>query len=178
MKTISLALQVAFLCLSVVSTSAQAPSTNAPKPRPAPTTGLRIAGTNTPLAAAGTNLTNRPARNRLPFQGAVKSVDATAMTVTLAGPKDQDRILRMDGETRLIKAGKPATLAEVAPADYARGLVKRNDQGEDIMIHVTFGPKPTPKPKATPKPRPAASSASTPATAPSPRPAPSPSTPK
>lgn len=178
MKTLSLALHVAFLSLSAASALAQAPSTNAPRPRPAPPAGLRAAGTNAPLAAAGTNLTNRPAKNRLPFQGSVKSVDPTAMTVTLAGPKDQDRILRMDGETRLIKAGKPATLGEVAPADYARGLVKRNDQGEDVMVHVTFGPKPTPKPKATPKPRPAAPGAATPPAGSRPSPSPAPTTPK
>lgn len=172
MKTVPLALQVAFLSLTVASTSAQTASTNAPKPRPAPPAGLRAASTNAPLAAVGINVTNRPAKDRLPFQGSVKSVDATAMTVTLAGPRDQDRILRMDGETRLIKAGKPATLADVAPADYARGLVKRNNQGEDILVHVTFGPKPTPKP------RPAVSGGTAPAAPAVPRPAPAPTTPR
>jgi|LauGreDrversion4_2_1035121.scaffolds.fasta_scaffold09143_4 hypothetical protein len=178
MKSVVQTLQVVFLSLSLASASAQAPSTDSPIPKPTPPAGLRVAGTNEPIGAAGTHLTNRPARNRLPFQGSIKSVDATAMTVTLAGPKDQDRLLRMDGESRLIKTGKPAPLAEIVPGDYARGLLKRNDRGEEVVVHSTFGPKPTPKPKSAPRPKSASSTGTTPATETSPRPAPASTTPK
>lgn len=128
--------------LCIATALAQAPSTNAPRPRPAPPSG-------TLPTTAGTNAVARPARNRLPFQGAVKSVDATAKTLTLVGPRDQDRVIQLDGESRLIKAAKPVTLADVVTNDYARGLLKKNDRGEEVLIHGTFGPKPAPKPRTT-----------------------------
>ncbi len=152
--------------LCIATALAQAPSTNAPRPRPAPPAG-------TPPMSAGTNAVARPARNQLPFQGAVKSVDGTAKTVTLVGPRDQDRVIHLDGESRLIKAAKPVTVADVVTNDYARGLLKKNDRGEEVLIHGTFGPKPAPRPKtpvrtnkpittvkpagAPPQPRPATS---------------------
>lgn len=119
---------------------AQSPATNAPRPHAAPPAG-------TISTSAGTNAMAHPVRNRLPFQGAVKAVDTTAKTITLAGPRDQDRVLQLDGETRLIKAAKPATLAEVQTNDFARGLLKKNERGEEVLVHGTFGPKPAPKPK-------------------------------
>jgi hypothetical protein len=127
--------------LCVATALAQAPSTNAPRPRPAPPAG-------TPATNAGTNAVTQPARNRLPFQGTVKSIDATAKTLTLVGARDQDRVIQLDGESRLIKEAKPVTLAEVVANDYARGLLKKNDRGEDVLVHGTFGPKPAPRPKS------------------------------
>lgn len=177
MKTIISPVQALFLALTTATALAQTPSTNAPRPRPAPPAGLRVGGTNEAVATVGTNLTNRPAKSRLPFQGTVKSTDATAMTVTLTGAKDQDRIVHMDGESRLIKGGKPATIADVVAADYARGLLKRNDRGEEVIVHATFGPKPTPKPKTTAKPKnPAPTTGAAPAGT-GLRPAPAPTTP-
>jgi hypothetical protein len=126
--------------LCIATALAQAPSTNSPRPRPAPPAG-------TPPMSAGTNAVARSARGQSPFQGSVKSVDGTAKTVTLVGPRDQDRVIQLDGESRLIKAAKPITLADVVTNDYARGLLKKNERGEDVLIHGTFGPKPAPRPK-------------------------------
>lgn len=127
--------------LSLATALAQAPSTNAPRPRPAPPAG------SVPTSA-GTNAVARAARNRLPFQGMVKSVDSTAKTLTLVGAREQDRVIQLDGESRLIKAAKPATLAEVVTNDYAQGLLKKNDRGEEVLVHGTFGPKPPPRPRS------------------------------
>jgi hypothetical protein len=56
-------------------------------------------------------------------------------------------VIQLDGESRLIKAAKPITLVDVVTNDYARGLLKKNERGEDVLIHGTFGPKPAPRPK-------------------------------
>ncbi len=137
------------LWLCVGSALAQTPSTNAPRPRPALPPGVAT-------TVGGTNLSGQPVRSRLPFQGTVKSIDSTAMTLTLTGAKDQERVLHLDGESRLIKGGKPTPLSEVVAADYVRGLVRRNDRGEEVLVHGTFGPKPAPKPKAPARPKTAA----------------------
>lgn len=141
MKTCTVLLRCLATGCFLAAALAQAPSTNAPRPRPAPP-----AGTLPPLA--GTNATALPARNRLPFQGTVKAVDSTAKTLTLVGVRDQDRVIQLDGESRLIKAAKPIILSEVVTNDFARGLLKKNDRGEEVLVHGTFGPKPAPKPKA------------------------------
>lgn len=154
MKIASVHLRALGAGLCIATALAQAPSTNAPRPRPAPPAGSLP-------TSAGTNAVPRAARNRLPFQGTVKSVDSTAKTVTLVGARDQDRVIQLDGESRLIKAAKPATLAEVVTNDFVQGLLKKNDRGEDVLVHGTFGPKPPPrlrtpgrtnKPSATVKP--------------------------
>lgn len=85
------------------------------------------------------------------------------MTLTLTGAKDQERVLHLDGESRLIKGGKPAPLSEVVAADYVRGLVRKNDRGEEVLVHGTFGPKPAPKPKANAPARPKTAAPATPA---------------
>jgi hypothetical protein len=56
-------------------------------------------------------------------------------------------VVQLDGESRLIKEAKPVTLADVVTNDYARGLLKKNDRGEEVLLHGTFGPKPAPKPR-------------------------------
>lgn len=164
MKIASTLLRSLVAGLCITTALAQAPSTNAPRPRPAPPAGSLP-------TTAGTNAAPRSARNQLPFQGTVKSVDGTAKTLTLVGPRDQDRVIQLDGQSRLIKAAKPVTLADVVTNDYARGLLKRNDRGEDVLIHGTFGPKPAPRPKTpvrTNKPIPTVKPAGAPA---QPRPA-------
>ncbi len=137
------------LLLCVGSALAQTPSTNASRPRPALPPGVAT-------TAGGANSTGQPVRSRLPFQGTVKSIDTLSMTLTLTGAKDQERVLHLDGESRLIKGGKPSPLSEIVAADYVRGLVRKNDRGEEVLAHGTFGPKPAPKPKvkapARPKP--------------------------
>ncbi len=135
------------LLLCAGSLLAQLPSTNAPRPRPALPPGAVA-------TAAGTNAAAQPTRTRLPFQGTVKSVNSTAMILTLTGTNDQERVLHLDGESRLIKSGKPAPLAEVVAADYVRGLLRKNDRGEEVVVHGTFGPKPTPKAKGKTSARP------------------------
>lgn len=141
------------LAASTAGVSAQGtPGTNKPAtgPRPATAAAPVIAGGSTTNAAGSVG---KPGPKHLPFQGPVKSTDTNAMTVTLTGAQNTERVLRLDGESRLIKAGKPAVLADLAPGDFARGVVRKNDRGEDVIAHGTFGPRPTPRPKPAARPQ-------------------------
>ena len=42
----------------------------------------------------------------------------------------------------LEKDGKPAKFEEIAPGDYAKGLVTRPDGSREVIVKATFGPKP------------------------------------
>jgi hypothetical protein len=102
----------------------------------------------------------RPAPKSLPFRGTVESVDAKAMTVTLAG-REKQRVFNVTSKTRLEKDGKPATFADIKPGDAARGSFERGPEG-DNLLKATFGPAPGSAPKkekaegeAKPKKKPA-----------------------
>lgn len=139
------------LAASTAGVSAQGTSgTNKPATGPRPAAAPAITGGSATNAAGSVG---KPGPKHLPFQGPVKSTDTNGMTVTLTGAQNTERVLRLDGESRLIKAGKPAVLADLAPGDFARGVVRKNDRGEDVIAHGTFGPRPTPRPKPAARPQ-------------------------
>ncbi len=78
-----------------------------------------------------------------PFRGTVASTDQKAKTVTLSG-KEHPRVLHIASSSLLDKAGKPATLADVAAGDYAHGRVEKRD-GNEFIVKGSFGPKPEKK---------------------------------
>ncbi len=89
----------------------------------------------------------KPAHARYPFHGTVKSVDTKAMTVTLEG-KEKDRLLRLNGESRLARDGKDITLSGISAGDYLHGTAVKNDRAEEVIVSAQSGPKPQPKTKA------------------------------
>jgi hypothetical protein len=88
----------------------------------------------------------KPARNRYPFHGTIKSCDAKAMTITLEG-KEHERVLHLNGDSRLSKDGKDTTLSGLAAGDYFHGSVTKNERGDEVVLRAQAGPKPAPKAK-------------------------------
>lgn len=76
-----------------------------------------------------------------PFRGTVDALDSTGKTLQLDGKKN-DRTLHVTAESVLEKDGKPAKFEEIAPGDYAKGLVTRPDGSREVIVKATFGPKP------------------------------------
>jgi hypothetical protein len=88
-------------------------------------------------------------RDTYPFNGKIGSVDKSAKTVTLQG-KEKARVIQITGETRILKAGKAATLDDATPGEDAGGLVKRGADGKEVATMLRIGPRPDAD-KAKPK---------------------------
>ncbi|MBL9174276.1 MAG: hypothetical protein JNL10_12130 [Verrucomicrobiales bacterium] len=108
------------------------------------TPGLARAGEDaTPAASASASSGEKKGatRSNVPFRGHVGSVDASAGTVTLAGKK-KDRVLHVNDQSLLERAGKPAAIGDIRPGDYARGLISRETNGKEVLLKATFGDTP------------------------------------
>ena len=75
-------------------------------------------------------------KHSLPFNGKVTSVDATAMTVTVGS-----QTLNVTSETKIVKDGKPATLADITVGESARGSYKKDDAGKLNAASISIGEK-------------------------------------
>ena len=133
--------------------------------------------TNAPAAPAAPKkpAADKPAQNeakeandkkpaKYPFSGKLAAVDKQAMTLSIAG-KEKNRVLHITSETRITKAGKPATLQEGVAGEEVAGQAIKNADGTEKAATVRFGPKPgakegekakTDKKPAAPAPAPAA----------------------
>jgi hypothetical protein len=103
-----------------------------------------IAGTPVPLLAQST--TNNPAatkkttvpktKNGHPFHGKLAAVDKVAKTIKVG-----ESIYQITSQTKITKAGKPATLEDGVVGDPVTGFVKPTDDGKMTASTVHFGPK-------------------------------------
>jgi len=82
-----------------------------------------------------------------PFNGTVGSVDKAAMTFTLK-TTNKERVIGLVSESKIEKDGKPATLADIRPGDYAKGQLRKKDDGTEVVAKAAFGPQPPPKEKS------------------------------
>lgn len=80
-------------------------------------------------------------RETYPFRGVVASVDATARTVTLEG-KGSRRVIAILPDTRLIRAGNPATLEDVKAGEKVGGTLKKSGEGREVALLFRVGDKP------------------------------------
>lgn len=104
---------------------------------------------------AASSAARKPSGSTYPFRGTVEAINPGARTITLEGKKSE-RVLHVTPESTLEKDGKPAKLEEVAPGDYAKGLLTRPDGSREIVVKATLGPKPDRKARQkTPEPTPA-----------------------
>lgn len=108
------------------------------------TTATLAADTDAPKASGAA--AKKASGSTYPFRGTVEAVNATARTITLEGKK-AERVLHVTAESTLEKDGKPAKLEEVAPGDYAKGLLTKPDGTRELVVKATLGPKPDRKPK-------------------------------
>jgi len=85
-------------------------------------------------------------RDVLPFNGKVGAIDKTAKSIKVG-----ERVFLVTSETRLMKAGKPATLDDAAVGEEVSGAYRRTDDGKLNLISVRFGPRPEGEPKGEKK---------------------------
>src|SRR5215471_9801947 len=71
-----------------------------------------------------------------PFHGRLVAVDKIAKTITVG-----KRTFLITSETKLKKAGKPATLDEGVVGEEVSGYVKPREDGKLVATTVNFGPK-------------------------------------
>jgi hypothetical protein len=72
-----------------------------------------------------------------PFNAKLKSVDTSARTIHFG-----ETTLLIAPETKIIKAGKPATLEDAVVGEQVAGAYKRGADGKLTATTVRFGPKP------------------------------------
>ena len=77
-----------------------------------------------------------------PFHGKLAAVDKTAKTITVG-----KRTFQITAETKINKAGQPATLNDGVVGEVASGYVKPTEDGKWLATTINFGPKPADKAK-------------------------------
>lgn len=77
----------------------------------------------------------------LPFRGTIDSVDTEAKTITLKGAESK-RVFHVSAETKMMKNGKPATLADATPGEVIGGSYTKGADGKLNAVSLRFGPKP------------------------------------
>jgi hypothetical protein len=75
-----------------------------------------------------------------PFNGKLTAIDPVAKTIKVG-----KRTFQITSETKILKAGKPATLADGIVGESASGYVKPTDDGRWLATTVNLGPKPAAK---------------------------------
>lgn len=83
---------------------------------------------------------------RIPFSGKLSGIDKAALSITLDG-KVKKRIIRLTPETKIVKAGKPATLEDAVIGDEVGGQLVKNSEGQEEAISLRLGAKPEGEPK-------------------------------
>jgi hypothetical protein len=72
----------------------------------------------------------------LVFRGTVSAIDAKAMTLTV-----ETRTFAITSDTKIIKDGKSATLADGVVGEQVSGTYKKTDNGKLTAISIHFGAK-------------------------------------
>ena len=107
---------------------------------------LAVAMVGTPVASRAQASTNAPAAEKkpakkaapksIPFRGNIKAIDNTAKTLTVG-----KETFQVTSETKIIKMGKPATLADGVEGEMVGGSYHKDTDGKLIALTVRFGPK-------------------------------------
>ena len=70
------------------------------------------------------------------FRGTVSAIDVKAMTLTV-----ETRTFAVTSDTKIIKDGKSATLADGVVGEQVSGAYKKTDDGKLNAISIHFGAK-------------------------------------
>ena len=103
---------------------------------------VAVMGTPVALHAQEAPAAKKPARP-VPFHGKLKAIDNTAKTISVG-----EQTIQITSETKIIKSGKPATLADGAVGDEVAGAYRKNEEGKLDAMSLRFGPKPEAMPEA------------------------------
>jgi hypothetical protein len=110
---------------------------------------IAVAGMPVVLHAQQTPDLKKPAKP-LPFHGKLKAVDSTAKTISVG-----EQTIQITSDTKITKAGKPATLADGTVGDEVAGSYHKTEDGKLNASMVRFGPKPPAADAAAAAPAPA-----------------------
>jgi hypothetical protein len=92
------------------------------------------------LSRAAVTSTNAPAKPKkhegLVFRGTVSAIDAKAMTLTV-----ETRTFAVTPDTKIVKDGKSATLADGVVGEQVSGAYKKTDDGKLTATSIHFGAK-------------------------------------
>ena len=78
-----------------------------------------------------------PAARAVPFRGKLDAVDQQAKTIKVG-----ERTFHVTSDTRIMKAGKPATLAEVKAGEEVGGAYREGDDKKLNVVSLRVGPRP------------------------------------
>ena len=96
-----------------------------------------------PLQAAEKNAPAEAKKEKqpkgMPFNGKIKSVDKTNKTITI--DREKSNTFHVTSETKITKAGKPATFDDVVVGEVVGGQAREKD-GKLVAISLRVGPKP------------------------------------
>jgi hypothetical protein len=106
----------------------------------AQTTNTTVAGKK-PAAESKATAKAEKKPSAHPFRGKLAALDQAAKTITVGKSTYQ-----ITSETRIKKAGKPATLADGVVGEDASGYVKPAEGGKLVATSVNFGPRPEKSP--------------------------------
>ena len=91
----------------------------------------------TKIAPAGSQEVKKSAKQTSgPFHGNLAAKDDVAKTITVG-----KRTFYVTSETKIFKAGKPATFKDAVVGEPVGGGFKTADDGRLVLTKVTFGPK-------------------------------------
>lgn len=93
------------------------------------------ASTNAPASSDQTTAKSKK-HEGLVFRGTVSAIDAKAMTLTV-----ETRTFAITADTKIIKDGKSATLADGVVGEQVSGAYKKTDDGKLNATSVHFGAK-------------------------------------
>ena len=77
------------------------------------------------------------AKSGHPFHGKLAAVDQTAKTIKIG-----ESTYQITSQTKIMKAGKPATLEDAVLGEEVAGFAKPTEDGKMAATSVRFGPKP------------------------------------
>ena len=103
-----------------------------------------VLGVVLPVQAADKPAAADPTKSkRMPFGGKLKAVDKTAKTITI--DRENKNTFAVTSETKITKAGKPATLDDAVVGDDVGGLAV-DKAGKLELLSLRLGTKPVAKP--------------------------------
>jgi hypothetical protein len=103
----------------------------------------------------------------LPFRGKISAVDQSAKTFTIGG-KEGSRVFKVTDSTTIMKAGAPATMADIVENEQARGTYLKQADGTLEAKRVRIGPKAAGEKNARKAKKGAAAEEASPAVSPTP----------
>ena len=71
-----------------------------------------------------------------PFHGKLAAVDKVAKTIKVG-----ESVYQITSQTKITKAGKPATLEDGVVGEEVAGYIRPTDEGKLVASSVRFGPK-------------------------------------